>query len=195
MGGIMSYLSQALAFLIETVFGLYIALVLLRFLLQLTHADFYNPFSQFLVRATNPPLLPLRRAIPGFFGIDVASAILLIVLEAIKIVLVVMVAQGLVPRIPGVFVMSFADLIQLTLYVLIGAVFVRVLASWISPYNDHPLTDLAIHLTEPFMRPARRLLPLISGIDLSPVIVVIVFELISILVVQPLLAVGTSLLT
>ncbi|MHB8255141.1 MAG: YggT family protein, partial [Acidiferrobacter sp.] len=70
----MSYLSQALAFLIDTLFGMYIVLVLLRFLLQLTHADFYNPFSQFIVRVTNAPLLPLRRLIPGYFGIDFASA-------------------------------------------------------------------------------------------------------------------------
>lgn len=189
----MSYLSQALAFLIDTLFGMYVILVLLRFLLQLTHADFYNPFSQFIVRVTNAPLLPLRRLIPGFFGIDIASAVLLILLEAIKVTLITLV-QGATPHFAGVFVLSFADLIQLTLYVLIGAVFMRVLMSWISPYGEHPFTDLAIHLTEPFMRPARRLLPLISGIDLSPVLVVIGFELVAILVVQPLQQLGLNLL-
>ncbi len=189
----MSYLSQALAFLIDTLFGMYIILVLLRFLLQLTHADFYNPFSQFIVRVTNGPLLPLRRLIPGFFGIDFASAVLLIVLEAIKITLMTLLVQA-IPHLAGILILSFADLIQLTLYVLIGAVFVRVLMSWVSPYGEHPFTDLAIHLTEPFMRPARRLLPLISGIDLSPVLVVIGFELVAILVVQPLHHLGLSLL-
>ncbi|MHB8253778.1 MAG: YggT family protein, partial [Acidiferrobacter sp.] len=161
--------------------------------LQLTHADFYNPFSQFIVRVTNAPLLPLRRLIPGYFGIDFASAALLIILEAMEIALGALV-QGVVPRFGGVLILSFADLIQLTLYVLIGAVFMRILMSWISPYGAHPLTNLAIHLTEPFMRPARRLLPLISGIDLSPVLVVIALELIAILVVQPLQQLGTSLL-
>ena len=189
----MSYLSQALAFLVETLFGMYIILVLLRFLLQLTHADFYNPFSQFIVRLTNAPLLPLRRLIPGFFGIDFASAVLLIILEAIEITLIAII-QSAIPRFGGVLILSFADLIQLTLYVLIGAVFVRIVMSWVNPYGEHPLTDLAAHLTEPFMRPARRLLPLISGIDLSPVLVIIVFELILILVVQPLQQLGTSLL-
>jgi len=190
----MSYLSQALAFLIETLFGMYIILVLLRFLLQLTHADFYNPFSQFIVRVTNGPLLPLRRLIPGYFGIDFASAVLLILLEAAEVTLSTLV-EGAIPHFPGVLVLSFAGLIQLTLYVLIGAVFVRVLISWVSPYGGHPFTDLATHLTEPFMRPARRLLPLISGIDLSPVIVVIGLELIAILVVQPLQQLGLNLLT
>ena len=190
----MSYLSQALVFLIDTLFGMYIALVLLRFLLQLTHADFYNPFSQFIVRVTNAPLLPLRRLVPGFFGIDFASAVLLIVLEAVKITLTALV-QAVIPRFGGVLILSFADLIQSTLYILIGAVFVRIIVSWVSPYGEHPLTNLAIHLTEPFMRPARRLLPLISGIDLSPVLVVIVLELIAILVVQPLHHLGMSLLT
>lgn len=190
----MSYLSEALAFLIETLFGMYIVLVLLRFLLQLTHADFYNPFSQFIVRLTNAPLLPLRRLIPGFFGIDFASAVLLIVLEAVKIALTTLV-QGVTPRFAGVLILSFAELIQLTIYVLVGAVFMRILMSWVSPYGEHPLTDLAIHLTEPFMRPARRLLPLISGIDLSPILVVIVLELLTILIVQPLQQLGMGLLT
>lgn len=189
----MTYLSQALAFLIDTFFGLYIFLVLLRFLLQLTHADFYNPFSQFVVRLTNAPLLPLRRFIPGFMGIDVASAILLLVLEAAKISLEALVL-GVTPYPAGIFILSFADLIQLTIYVLIGAIFVRVLLGWINPYGEHPLTDLTIHLTEPFMRPARRLLPLISGIDLSPILVVIAFELIDILVVGPLHHLGRILL-
>ncbi|HUW98797.1 MAG TPA: YggT family protein [Acidiferrobacter sp.] len=189
----MSYLSQAFTFLIETLFGMYILLVLLRFLLQLTHADFYNPFSQFIVRMTNAPLLPLRRLIPGFFGIDFASAVLLIVLEAIEVTLTTLIQVGAVHP-GGVFILSFAELIQLTLYILIGAVLLRVLVSWISPYGEHPLTDLAVHLTEPFMRPARRLLPLISGIDLSPVLVIIALELIEILVVQPLQQLGMSLL-
>ncbi|MDA8360418.1 MAG: YggT family protein [Gammaproteobacteria bacterium] len=189
----MSYLSQALAFLIETLFGLYIFLVLLRFLLQLTHADFYNPFSQFVVRLTNAPLLPLRRLVPGFMGIDLASAVLLLMLEALKIALDALV-QGAVPHPAGLLILSFADLIRMTLYVLIGAIFVRVLLGWINPYGEHPLTDLTVHLTEPFMRPARRLLPLISGIDLSPIIVVIVFELVDILVVGPLHQLGIALL-
>jgi YggT family protein len=189
-----SYLSQALAFLIDTLFGMYVILVLLRFLLQLTHADFYNPFSQFVVRVTNGPLLPLRRLIPGFFGIDFASAALLIMLEALKITLMALV-ERVVPHFTGILILSLADLIQLTLYVLIAAIFVRVLMGWVSPYGEHPFTDLAIHLTEPFMRPARRLLPLISGIDLSPVLVVIGLELIAILVVQPLHHLGLTLLT
>ncbi|MDA8391108.1 MAG: YggT family protein [Gammaproteobacteria bacterium] len=189
----MSYLSQALAFLIETLFGMYIFLVLLRFLLQLTHADFYNPFSQFVVRLTNAPLRPLRRLIPGFMGIDLASAVLLLMLEALKIALDALV-QNVIPHLGGLLILSFADLIRMTLYVLIGAIFVRVLLGWVNPYGEHPLTDLTVHLTEPFMRPARRLLPLISGIDLSPIIVVIVFELIDILVVGPLHQLGTALL-
>ncbi len=190
----MSYLSQALAFLVDTLFGMYILLVLLRFLLQLTHADFYNPFSQFIVRVTNGPLMPLRRLIPGVYGIDFASAVLLIMLEAVRITLMTLLGDQ-TPRFAGILILSFADLIQLILYVLIGAVFVRVLMSWVSPYGDHPFTDLAAHLTEPFMRPARRLLPLISGIDLSPVLVVIGLELVAILVVHPLHHLGRVLLT
>ncbi|HLQ25178.1 MAG TPA: YggT family protein, partial [Acidiferrobacterales bacterium] len=159
-----AYFSQAAVFLVETVFGIYILMVLLRFLFQLVRADFYNPFSQFLVRLTNPPLLPLRRIIPGLGGIDVASIILLLALQVLKLLFIVLI-HGYTATPIGMVVLSFAQLLELTVWVFLVTIFVRIILSWLAPYADHPVTGLLISLTEPLMRPARRLLPPISGLD------------------------------
>jgi YggT family protein len=186
------YFSDAAVFLVETVFGIYILMVLLRFLFQLVRADFYNPFSQFLVRLTNPPLLPLRRIIPGLGGIDVASIILLLALQVLKLFLIVLI-RGHIANPIGMVVLSLAQLLELTIWVFLVAIFVRIILSWLAPYSDHPVTGLLISLTEPLMRPARRLLPPISGLDLSPIIVLILLQLTLILVVQPLTDLGWAL--
>jgi YggT family protein len=188
-----AYLGQAAVFLVETVFGIYILMVLLRLLFQLVRADFYNPFSQFLVRLTNPPLLPLRRIVPGLGGIDVASIILLLALQVLKLFLVVLI-NGYAATPIGMVVLSLAQLLELTVWVFLIAIFVRIILSWIAPHSHHPMTALLISLTEPLMRPARRLLPPISGLDLSPIIVLILLQLTLMLVVQPLTDLGVALI-
>jgi YggT family protein len=188
-----AYLGQAAVFLVETVFGIYILMVLLRLLFQLVRADFYNPFSQFLVRLTNPPLLPLRRIIPGLGGIDVASVVLLLALQILKLFLVVLINGNAATPI-GMVVLSLAQLLELTVWVFLIAIFVRIILSWLAPYSHHPMTALLISLTEPLMRPARRLLPPISGLDLSPIIVLILLQLTLMLVVQPLTDLGVALI-
>ncbi len=187
------YLSQAAVFLVETVFGIYILMVLLRFLFQLVRADFYNPFSQMLVKLTNPPLLPLRRIIIGLGGIDLASIILLLVLQVLKLFLIVLL-HGYTAAPIGLLVLALAQLLELTVWVFLVTIFVRIIISWLAPYSDHPITGLLISLTEPLMRPARRLLPPISGLDLSPIIVLILLQLTLMLVVQPLTDLGLALL-
>lgn len=190
MGG---YFTQAGTFLIETLFGLYISAVLLRFLFQLVRADFYNPFSQFLVKVTNPPLLPLRRLIPGWGGIDLASVVLLLGLQILKILLVVLLyGRSATPA--GLALLAVAQLLELVIWIFLIAILVRVLLSWVAPYSRHPLTDLLISLTEPLMRPARRLIPTIAGLDLSPILVLVLLQLALMLLVQPLADLGLVLL-
>lgn len=189
----MHYLDQALIFLVGTVFGTYVLLILLRFLFQITRADFYNPLAQFLVRASNPVILPLRRIVPGFMGIDWASVIAVLVLAVARIYLTLAI-EGLVPTLGGALILALANILELTVYVFLVAVFIRAALSWINPYGRHPMGELLISLTEPLMAPARRLVPPISGMDFSPIAVVIVLELALILLVQPLLDLGHSLL-
>jgi len=92
------YLTHPLAFLVDTLFSLYIMAVMLRFLLQWVRADFYNPLSQFLVRITQPLLHPLRRLVPGWGGFDFSAVLLMIILQMISLALLMMIA-GVTPRI------------------------------------------------------------------------------------------------
>ena len=185
---------QAAVFLIDTLFWLYILAVLLRFLFQLVRADFYNPFSQALVAITNPTLLPLRRMIPSLYGIDFAALVLMLVLQVVKNVLLGLIF-GQWYNLLGLIVYSAAELLQMTVYLFIFLIFIRVLLSWVAPYGGHnPVTGLLFSVTEPLMRPARRLIPPLSGLDLSPVAVFILLYLTLILIVTPLLSVSKSLL-
>lgn len=187
-----NYLGDALAFLAETLIGLYMFAVLLRFLLQWARADFYNPVSQFLVRLTNPPLKRLRRFVPGLWGMDLSSLVLLAALGVAKIYLMLGL-RGRWPSFGGALVLTAGDVLQLAFYVLLGALLVRVIASWIAPQSHHPGLRLVDSLTEPLLAPARRLLPAVSGIDLSPILVFIVLEMFRRLIVQPLLDFGLAL--
>ena len=186
------YISNASIYLIDTVFTLYVLMVLLRFLLQLARADFYNPVCQFLVRATNPPLRPLRRVIPGVWGIDLASVVLLIALQMIGMWLAnIAGAQAITTA--GLFVLSIEQLLQLTLNVLLIAIILQVVMSWITPGVYNPLTSILYSLTEPLLLPARRLLPTVSGIDFSPLVVLIVIQLTKMLILAPLHDMGLRL--
>jgi YggT family protein len=187
------YLSDAGGFLVETVIGLYLLLVLLRFLFQMSRVDFYNPISQFLVAATNPPLRVLRGFVPALGGIDVAPIVLLLLLGVVKLYLKA-VMLGVFPAPVGVVVIAVAEILKLTAYVYIFTVFARAVSSWFNPNPRHPVMRLLIDLTEPPMAMARRLLPAFGGIDLSPIVVFIVLTLALKLFVQPLFDVGAALL-
>lgn len=191
----MNYLSQAGLYLIQVLFDFYILAVLLRLLLQLARADFYNPISQFLVALTNPPLLPLRRLIPGFFGIDLAAVVLLLLLQSLEIYLTRTLIGGTIAPM-GLVVFTVATLLRLTVWVCIIAMLIRVILSWVNPYDARrqPAGDLLYNLTEPLMRPARQLIPAIGGLDLSPIVVFILLQLTLILIVQPLSDAGLALM-
>ena len=173
-----SFLTQAGVYLVKVVFELYLFAVLLRFLFQLVRADFYNPVAQFVVALTNPVLRPLRRMIPGLFGWDLASVLLLLGLKSVELFLIAWLREHPVSSI-GIAVVAVSELLELVLYVFIVAVFARVLLSWVAPYGGHhsPAMGLLVSLTEPLMRPARRLIPPIGGVDLSPIAVIVVLQL------------------
>ena len=180
-------------FLIRTLFDLYIMAVLLRFMLQLVRADFYNPISQFLVTVTNPPLVPLRRVIPGFAGIDMAAVLLLVGLEVLKFVVLYLALYQLIPNVFGLLVLAVGELLQTAVNIYFFAIIIMVIASWIASGAYNPLLAVLSSLTEPLMRPARRLMPPIGGFDLSPLIVLIGLQLVSMLVVGVLVQFGSML--
>lgn len=182
----MNYLSNAGIFLIQTLFGIYEVIILLRFLLQLTRADFYNPVSQFIVKATSLPLRPLRRVIQGMAGMDMASLVLLLVVIIIELLLLSVVANLPMPSLPGLIALALVELLKLTIYVFLFSVFVLAILSWVSPGGYNPVANLLYQITAPLMRPARRLLPPMGGLDLSPMIVMLGLYLLVLLVIHPL---------
>lgn len=167
-------------FLVNLIFTFYITLVLLRFLLQLVKADFYNPLCQFIVKVTSPLLVPLRRIIPGFFGLDLAAILLAFALQCVEVVLISWISG--VPLSPVILIVSVIHLLLLVINIYTFAIIVRALMSWVNPNPYHPLVILLTQLTEPLTRPVRRWIPSISGIDLSPLAVLIVLQIISIFI-------------
>lgn len=187
------FLSQAGAFLINTLFGMYILAVLLRFMLQLVRADFYNPVAQFLVVVTNPPLLPLRRIIPGLWGIDLASVVLLLALEGLEQYLLSLL-RGFGITTVVLLILVISQLVELALYVFLFTILARAILSWVAPYPRNAVMHLLMSLTEPLLRPARRIIPPIAGLDLSPIAVLILLQLAIMLVDHATLGIAQSLL-
>lgn len=180
-----NYLTNPLIFLIQTLGGLYAFVVMLRFLLQLTKADFYNPLSQFVVKVTSPVLRPLRRYIPGFRGMDISSLVLAWLVQTLVLFLVGVLA-GLGLAALGAVLWSLPALVELTIDVFLYAVIIRVILSWISPDPSNPMVHLLYTLTDPVMAPVQRRLPPIGGLDLSPIAVTIGLILLQMLLLPPL---------
>ncbi|RJG40028.1 YggT family protein [Motilimonas pumila] len=157
-------------FLINTVFDLYLSVVLLRLWLQLVRADFYNPFCQFVVKATNPVLKPLRRIIPGFGGFDVASLVLAILIVMGKLLLLQ--ALGFLGATSAGMLILFSVLtvIKKAGYLLFWVLIIRAILSWVSQGRS-PIEYVMHQLTEPLMAPVRRMLPDMGGLDLSILII------------------------
>jgi YggT family protein len=186
-----SYLTDPFVFLIRTLFGLYIAVVLIRFLLQWVRADFYNPISQFIVRVTSPVLRPLRQVIPGYRGLDLASLVLAWGLMAVQLGLIAGLL-GLRGSLLGALVWAVPALLELMIDILLFTVLARVVLSWLNPDPYNPAVALLRRLTDPILEPAQRLIPPVGGIDLSPMAVMIGLVLLQMLLVPPLKALTGS---
>lgn len=187
----MSPLMDVALLLIDTLVGFYLLIVILRFLLQLVKADFYNPLSQFIVKATNPPLLPLRRIIPGWGGIDVASIILAMLIQTAVITLLLTMV-GAPFDVIQLLSWAFIGLLSLILNVFKWGLLIVVIASWLAPNSYNPSLILINQILEPLIRPVRSRMPDMGGMDFSPIVLILSFEIINRLIIIPL-AVQTEL--
>ncbi len=161
-----------LVFLFETLFDLYIIVLMLRFLLQQVRADFYNPVSQFIVKATAPVLNPARKVIPGIGGIDVATIIVIIVFIAIKIFIIALLS-GYSPTLVALLVTGIRDFITLALNIFIFAIVIHAILSWINPDPYNPVSGILFSITRPVLEPLRRVIKPIGGLDLTPLVALI----------------------
>lgn len=179
------YLSTPAVFLVKVVFGLYATLVLLRFLLQWVRADFYNPLSQFIVKATKPALNPLRRLIPGFSGIDTASLVLawlVITAEQLSILAI----SGVGFQLLAAALLAIPEMISLIINIFLFAILLQVILSWINPGSYNPAIGLIHSLTEPLLAPVRRRMPDMGGLDLSPMVVMVGLVVLEMLLIPPI---------
>ncbi len=161
-----------LVFLIDTLFDIYIAVLLLRFLLQQVGADFYNPISQFIVKITQPPVKIARRIIPAYRGVDLATLVLVAIFIAIKLFLLASMSS-LNISFTALIIISLHDLVSLIFDIFIFAIFVQAILSWVNPDPYNPVMSILTSLTAPVLRPVRQLVKPISGLDLSPIVALI----------------------
>jgi YggT family protein len=181
-------INQALIFLLETVLGLFSLALLLRFYLQLLRAPYRNPLSQFLAALTDFLVRPARRFIPGLWGIDLATLVLAWLLELL-ILYIGLMLRGVEPKAAtGVFILALCfmaamRIVKLTLYILMVAIIMQAILSWVAPPYS-PMTPLLNALTQPFLRPLRKRIPPVGNVDLSPLLLILIIQLILILPVQ-----------
>lgn len=181
----MSPFSQVGLLLVHTLGGLALLIIMLRFLLQLVRADFYNPISQFLVKATNPVLIPLRRIIPGFGGLDIASLVLAYIAQVIVYGLIT-ILKGKDIDLAALLILAPLGLFVLCLNIYFWGMLITVIASWIAPGSYNPALILINQILEPVVRPVRKMMPDLGGLDLSPMVVMLGLLVIQTLIVGPL---------
>ena len=189
----MPYVQDALSVTIEVLVGLYLVAVILRFLFQLFRVDFHNPISQTIVKVTNPPLRLLRRFIPGLYGIDIASVVLILIVGFIKLFLLTSIS-GVRISPAAIFVLSVAEILNIICWTLLIAIVVRAILSWVAPRSYHPAIRILDGLSEPLLAPFRKLIPSMGGLDLSPIFAILAINLIQRLLVNPLFDFSRQLL-
>lgn len=155
--------------ILQTLGSLYLMVVMLRFLLQVARADFYNPMSQFIVKATNPVVIPVRRVVPGVMGIDIASILIALMLLFGLIELSELLIQGKFQNPLLVVFWSLIGCVGLIANIYFYGLIIMVIASWIAPQSSNPALVLIHQLVEPVMSPIRKILPDMGGIDISPI--------------------------
>ncbi len=172
--------ASAFSYLLGTLIDLYVAAVLLRLLLQWVRADFYNPLCQFLVKVTNPVLVPLRRVIPPIGRLDTASVVLMLALEFAGIWGISQIGSA-VMNIQQIVAFGAIKLMMTLLMTYFFLIIALVILSWIGSRSHHPVVPLVYQLTEPVLKPFRKFIPPIAGLDLSPLFALITIRFLVVL--------------
>ncbi|EPF64615.1 YggT family protein [Pseudomonas syringae] len=181
-------LNTAAIYVLQTLGSLYLLIVLLRFVVQLVRANFYNPLCQFIVRATQPLLKPLRRIIPSLFGLDMSSLVLAIIVQMILMALTLLLMFGTTGDPLHLLLWSIISVTALFLKIFFFALIISVILSWVAPGSHNPGAELVNQICEPALAPFRKIVPNLGGLDISPILAFLVLKLLDMLVINNLAA-------
>ncbi|WP_295802991.1 YggT family protein [uncultured Microbulbifer sp.] len=170
-------------FILATLGILFLFTVLLRFMLQLARADFYNPLSQGIVKITNPLLRPLRKVVPGLFGIDMASLVLALLVGWVMIIGAGFLAGAGMLNPLAALLWSLLGCVMTLVAILFVGMLISIVVSWIAPHSSHPALMLLRQLLEPLYAPVRKIIPPLGVIDISPIFIFILLTVVDKLLV------------
>ena len=178
----MGQAGSAIAQIFNTIAGLYLLFVVARFLLQLAKADFYNPISQAVFKATDPAVRLFRSFIPGYKGVDFSSLILAFIVQFLAISITIFLYSGTIPSVGFIVTWSFIGLLNFIIlfyyYALIASIVMSFITMFSGNMNPHPILLLVWQITEPIMAPFRRVIPPMGGLDFSPILIFLIIGLI-----------------
>jgi len=172
---------NAANFLVNIIFETYIMIILLRVWLQLARADFYNPMSQFIVKATQPVIAPLRRIIPSLRGLDLASVLFAYAVACVMVYALVGLQSSALPAFIDVLIIAAIKLVKQCFNIIFYVLILRAILSWISQGRS-PVENVLSQLSEPILSPIRRVIPAIGGLDLSMLVAILALQFLQILI-------------
>lgn len=181
----METINQVGILLVNTLGTLYLMAILLRFLLQIAKADYYNPITQIVVRFTEPGVSLFRRFIPGIRGIDLSALVYALIMEMAAMAALVFLNGLQMPGFGLILTWSLVGLLSFVLNIYFWAIIISIVASFLAPFSDHPALVLVRQLTEPVMAPFRSLLPPMGGLDLSPIFVFLTLQILRVVLIMP----------
>ncbi len=180
-------LANILHLIIFTLMSLFLVIVIMRFLLQVVRADFYNPLSQSIVKITMPLLKPLRKIIPGFLGIDMASVVLILLVQMVTTMVLSVIhgVEGVFTNPLLVLVWGFVGALSIVSNIFFWCMVISIIGSFLAQFSHHPLIMLANQIIEPLAAPIRKIIPPLGGvIDISPIIILLGLKIVDMLIVR-----------
>jgi YggT family protein len=180
---------NALLFLVSCIFDFYILILFVRLILAFVHADYYHPLTQFVVKCTSFLVTPLRKFIPDVRGVETATLVLILLIVLLKWIMLILMSYG-IPNLLGLFILMIGDTLKLMLEILSLAFIFQAILSWVQPAS--PVYQVLNKCTSPMTSPLHKVIPPISGIDITPLIAIIVLQLLVIILASPIIAYGLA---
>ncbi len=193
-----SPIQNAIEFIITTFFNIYISIVLIRLILQLVRADFYNPIAQTIYKLTNPIIMPMNKIIPRYRKLELSVILLALILQASELAIMLYIRGFHIPftlnTVSGLIVLGAGQLIDLAILIYMIATFILVILSWIQPRQYNPILILIAQIVDPLYRRVGRLMPNTGALDFTAMAIIFLLILSRILISEPIMQIGKTLI-